>query len=420
MSRLLIILLFLCICHLPAAAAATSVNSFTVEFTPDGKMNITTSITVDEEKLSNLLFRIGAADKSPAEAESMFEDSLRKSFDAEKLAWRKFEGYPRNQAGLFDIENYKVEGYRNNGFYNLKYRLELRSRQAMRIIDPTFVWENSDCGVLVSIMLHFPFPDIPLTKGISLWELSPDAMQYMIILPYPISNSRAELADIPGFLSSTAYCASFLVRKGEYTSVILAGNISQQALPSARDWIEIEVRDDHSATVTAEVQLGKADLRRICSDIPDTDMLDALGIIRDEYDEVVRSLLPPCISADYSIDTGETSSDLIFSVHADIPDLIEANLCKGLFEFSRVGDITLIYLPVYNPFDPVNLNFCQGYSLRPTACNFAVIMPGRINNVNKLRSTGLLFKAEGNRIDFHLANSDYSFLTISSDSGSVY
>jgi len=398
-------------------AASVPSNSFTLEFTSDGKLNLTMSLIVDEKEIADILFRLGLGDTRPSTGERMFEDALRSAFESEIAAWRKYEGYPYHQAELADIERYKIDGYSEGGMYYLKFGLELRSRQFMRHIDPSFVWEEGKERVSASLMLHFPFPDIPLGKNVSTFELAPDTMQYIVVLPYPIANSQLELSDVTGFLSATAYSVTFLVHPDEYIPVILIGDISPEPLPEGKDKILFELRGDRSASMQVEAHLGKDALRRACSARGGVSLTDGVGKIQAEYRDVVDSFIPLGIRNDYSINTSESVSELIFNIDVAIPDLAEANKYGSMFEYGKVGDLTFIYLPVYNPFDPAYLGFCRGCELRPTECNFAVVMPGRINNVNALRSSGLLFKAEGNKIEFYLPMKDYCFLTISSDSG---
>ena len=399
-------------------AASVPLNSFTLEFTSSKKLNLTMSLVVDEKEIADILFRSCLSDTRPSTGERMFEDALRAAFDSEIAAWRRYEGYPFHQAELADIEKYKIDGHSENGMYYFQFTLELRSRQFMRHIDPSFAWDEGRERVSASLMLHFPFPDIPLGRDISTFALAPDAMQYIVVLPYPIANSQSELSDITGFLSATAYSATFLVHPDEYIPVILVGDLAPEPLPQVKDKVEVEVRDDRSASVRAEVHLKKDDLRRACGMQGGMSIIDAVGKVEGEYRDVVGALVPEGIRGEYSINISESVSELIFNIDISIPDLAEANKWESPFEYGKVGDLTFIYLPVHNPFDPARLEFCRGCKLRPVECNFTVVMPGRINNVNALRSSGLLFKAEGNRIDFYLAaEEDYSFLTIGSDSG---
>jgi hypothetical protein len=410
----------LCMQSAAFAGGAEPPNSFTVEFTIDGKLNITGSILVSEEAISGSLYRLGMRGMDVNRAEDMFEESLRACFEGQMAAWRSYAGYPHHQAKLADIENYRIDGSSKGRFYHLRYRLELRSRQIMRIMDPTFSYVEEKGKVSIVLMLHFPFPDMPLGKGVSLSELAPEAMQYIVILAHPIANPRPELGDIPGFLSATAYSASFVVHPDEYITVRLIGGVGSEVFPESRDHIDVEIRGDHSGCIRAETHISKLDLRRVCASRPEVGLVDAVGIIGAQYEEIIHSFLPEDIEYECNVETAETSTELVYTISAELPDLAQANECGDLFEYAMVGDWRFIYLPVHNPFEPSCLPFFEGTSVCPSPCTFAVTMPGRINNVNEIRASGLQFQVEGGRIAFHVSPGERVFLTVGSDSAGAY
>lgn len=390
-------------------------NSFTVEFTSDGKLNLTTNLYVPEESIADLLYRLDLDEMGIEEAERMFEENLRACFDEQIAEWRSYEGYPKHLAKLADIEKYEMDGRRKDGFYRLRYRLELRSRQVMHILDPTFSYVEEDDKVRLSLMLHFPFPDIPLAEGVSLFELAPGAMQYIIVLPQPISNPKPELGDIRGFLSATAYSASFLVHPDEYIPIRLVGQVTRDLFPGTKNEIGFEIRDDHSGLINARMTMGKKDFKRICRR-RGVELVDALRTMVEQYEDFVQLSLPDWIEREIVIETDETPSELVFILRIELPSLPQFNLWDGAFEYAVVGDWTFIDLPLGNPFDPANLPFCEGSTIRPKPCTFRITMPGRIDNANEIRAYGLQFKVEGNKVSFHLPPGVYKYLTVSSDS----
>jgi len=390
-------------------------NSFTVEFTSDGKLNLTANLFVPEESIADLLYRLDLDEMGVEEAEGMLEENLRACFDEQIAEWRSYEGYPKHQAKLADIEKYEIDGRRKDGFYRLRYRLELRSRQVMRILDPTFAYVEEDDKVRLSLMLHFPFPDIPIAEGISLFELAGGAMQYIIVLSKPISNPKPELCDIRGFLSATAYSASFVVHPDEYIPIRLVGRVTRDVFPGTKNEIGFEIRDDHSGLINARMTMGKKDFKRICRR-RGVELVEALRTMKEQYEDFVQLSLPDWIEREIVIETDETTSELIFILNIELPSLPQFNLWDGVFEYAVVGDWTFIDLPLSNPFDPANLPFCEGSTIRPNPCTFTITMPGRIDNANEIRASGLQFKVGGNRVSFHLPPGAYKHLNVSSDS----
>lgn len=401
---------------LASPVAAEPPNSFTVEFTSDDGLNITTNILISEERISGLVYRLDMGEMDVIEIEDMLETIIEECFKEQMAQWRKYEGYPRHLAELADIEEYEIDSTRRNGFYQLRYKLHLRSRHVMRTLDPTFDFRWEDDRISMFLMLHFPFPDIPLADGVSIYELAPDTMQYIVILPLPLAIPKRELGDIPGFLSATAYSASFLVHPDEYIPIRLIGQVGRDEFPSTRNVVEFEARDDHSGTLSAKVFMAKDDLKRICQSGDGIELVDALNIIREQYEDSIGLTFPDWIEHSYRIETDETSTDLIFKITVEINSLVEANVLEGFFEYAVIGDWTFVDLPLHNPFDPAKLPFCEGANLRLDPCTFIVTMPGRINNANEIRGTGLQFKVDGGSVWFHLPGGDNEYVSVSSDS----
>ncbi len=141
-----------------------------------------------------------------------------------------------------------------------------------------------------------------------------------------------------------------------------------------------------------------------------------MNIIRGQYENSIGLTLPDWIEHSYMIETDETSTDLIFKITVEINSLVEANVLEGFFEYAVIGDWTFVDLPLHNPFDPAKLPFCGGANLRLDPCTFIVTMPGRINNANEIRGTGLQFKVDGGSVWFHLPGGGNEYVSVSSDS----
>ena len=178
-SYLKILFLMFSLVFIPAQAALASpvaaepTNSFTVDFTSDDGLNITTNILIPEERISGLVYRLDMGEMDVIEIEDMLESIVEECFKEQMAQWRKYEGYPHHLAELADIEEYEIDSTRSNGFYQLRYKMHLRSRHVMRTLDPTFDFRWEDDRISMFLMLHFPFPDIPLADGVSIYELAP-------------------------------------------------------------------------------------------------------------------------------------------------------------------------------------------------------------------------------------------------------
>ena len=135
-----------------------------------------------------------------------------------------------------------------------------------------------------------------------------------------------------------------------------------------------------------------------------------------QYEDSIELILPDWIEHSFGIETDETSTDLIFNITIEIQSLIEANVLEGFFEYAMIGDWTYVDLPLHNLFDPAKLPLCKGTSLRLDPCTFIVTMPGRINNANEIRGTGLQFMVDGSSVFFHLPDGRTEYVSVSSDS----
>jgi hypothetical protein len=162
--------------------------------------------------------------------------------------------------------------------------------------------------------------------------------------------------------------------------------------------------------------MGKEDLTRICRLQRNTDLVEALRTVKGQYADFVQSSLPGNIERDITIETEETDTELVFIITVELASLPQSNIPDGVMEYAVVGDWTFIDLPLSNPFDPARLPFCEGASIRPNPCTFTITMPGRIDNANEIRASGLQFKVDGNSVSFHLPPGANEYLTVSSDS----
>ncbi len=416
---ILFMLLIPALAHGPAYGVPSEPpNSFMVEFTAGGKMNITANLLIPERRLADFIFRLGLEGMDIGEAERMFETMLARSFEEEKSKLKAYAGYPLNLADIADIEDYDISGRSDGGSYRLRYRMELTSRRYMNQVDPTFSYTEDNGRMTVSMMLHFPYADIPLGKGISTFELAPEAMQYIVVLPYPISNPRQELGDIDGFLSATAYSAAFIIHPDEYTPVVLVCGINRDAFPDPVNRIEVVLRDDRSASINAVMNLDKDDFRRMCSGAS-VGLVDGMHEIKSQYERLVKSFVPTGVTYELSVETEETPAKLVFRININFDDIAQVNAAECPLEYALVGDWTFITLPVFNIFSPRNLPLCSGALIPPAVYAFSVEMPGRIYRANELRYSGLPFRVEGRKATFYVSPNEWAYVTVSSDSAGI-
>ena len=401
-----------------SAGSIDPANSFTIEFLPDDKMLISSHLVIEEGEISDFLYELGLRDMSVKEGEELFAESLRNTFEDQMSEWRRFEGYPLHQVKLADIENYEVRGSSKNGYHHLVYNIELKSRHIMRMIDPSFYYESDDDREYMELLLQFPFPDIKITPQISTIDLAQGSMTYTIVLPHPIAIPPEELADIPGFLSATAYSATFLVLQDDAFIVRLEGSLISPPFPESEGMIEVTVTDDHRALIRAEMYLKKDELLRIYNADSEFDFVESLDVIKQQYGNLIESLIPDHLESSYEIEINESSDELEFVITIKLPDLVKVLDLKGPIDYAKIGDLTLFSLPLYNPFDPSSLPICEGVEIPPCDCTIVVIMPGRINNSNSFRVSRLPFSVDNKTVAFHLESGDYSYLTIRSDSAS--